>query len=49
MAEKYEAPKVRVLGTVEELTAQDFDKIGSVDDILTPILSLDGEILPDED
>jgi hypothetical protein len=43
----YEAPVIRDLGTVEELTAQTFDKIGSVIDVLTPVLQLDGEILPD--
>lgn len=46
MEEKYEAPQVKLLGTVEELT-QSNDKIGSVDDLLTPIVGLDGEILPD--
>ena len=45
--EKYEAPQVKLLGTVEELTEQSFDKIGSVVDVLTPVLQLDGEILPD--
>jgi hypothetical protein len=47
MAESYAAPSVRDLGSVEDLTAQTFDKIGSVVDVLTPILQLDGEILPD--
>jgi len=46
MDRNYEAPMVKDLGTVEELTAG-FDKIGSVVDVLTPILQLDGEILPD--
>jgi hypothetical protein len=46
MVEGYEAPEVRDLGSVKELTAQ-FDKIGSVDDVLTPVLGLDGEIIPD--
>jgi hypothetical protein len=48
MAERYEAPSVRDLGSVKELTAQDLDKVGSLDDFLTPTIpSLDGEILPD--
>jgi hypothetical protein len=47
MERQYEAPQVKELGTVEELTTQTFDKIGSVVDVLTPILQLDGEILPD--
>ena len=47
MDRHYEAPVVRDLGTVEELTAGSFDKIGSIVDVLTPILQLDGEILPD--
>jgi hypothetical protein len=46
MAENYAAPSVRDLGSVEDLT-QGFDKIGSVVDVLTPVLQLDGEILPD--
>jgi hypothetical protein len=45
--EQYERPEVKLLGTVEELTEQSFDKIGSILDVLTPILGLDGEILPD--
>jgi hypothetical protein len=46
MAKHYETPQVRSLGTVSELTAQlDGQKIGSVDDILTPIVPLlDGDI-----
>ena len=46
MAKHYETPQVRSLGTVSELTAQlDATKIGSVDDIITPIIqSLDGDI-----
>ena len=45
---EYEAPQVKFLGSVNELTEQDLDKIGSVDDIFTPAIPLlDGEILPD--
>lgn len=48
MAESYEAPRVRFLGSVEDLTAQSDDKIGSVDDLITLIVpTLDGEVLPD--
>ena len=46
MDEMYEAPQIKLLGTVEELTESN-DKIGSVVDLLTPIVGLDGEILPD--
>jgi hypothetical protein len=46
MDRNYEAPVVRDFGTVQELT-QSNDKIGSIEDILTPIVGLDGEILPD--
>lgn len=46
MDEKYEAPQVKLLGTVEELT-KSTDKIGSIEDILTPIVGLDGCIAPD--
>jgi hypothetical protein len=43
----YEAPQVKLLGSVNELTEQ-FDKIGSVDDIYTPAIpALDGEIVED--
>jgi hypothetical protein len=46
--EQYETPQVKLLGTVEELTAQDLDKVGSIDDFLTLLLpDLDGVILPD--
>jgi hypothetical protein len=44
----YEAPQVKLLGSVQKLTEGDLDKIGSIDDILTPTVPLlDGEILPD--
>ena len=47
MLDKYEAPKVITLGTIEEMTAQ-FDKIGSVADVFTPAIpDLDGEIKTD--
>ena len=47
MNEMYEAPQVKLLGSVEKLTEQ-FDKIGSVDDAFTPsIPALDGEIIED--
>jgi len=46
MVEGYEAPTVRDLGSVKELTAQ-LDKVGSVDDFLTQLTGLDGEIIPD--
>lgn len=44
---KYESPQVKLLGSVNELT-ESFDKIGSVDDFLTPAVpQLDGEIIQD--
>ena len=45
----YEAPTLRLLGTVSELTKQDhLDKVGSQADFLTPsVPTLDGEIIPD--
>jgi hypothetical protein len=47
MTQPYEAPQVKLLGSVAERTEQ-FDKIGSVDDIFTPIVpNLDGEIIVD--
>jgi hypothetical protein len=47
MKDKYEAPEVRELGSVHELT-QDLDKIGSVADFLTPAIpDLDGDFTPD--
>jgi hypothetical protein len=48
MSEPYKAPQLKQLGSVEELTAQELDKIGSTADFLTLLLpDLDGEILPD--
>ena len=45
--EKYSAPQVRSLGSVEEMT-QAFDKIGSDPDIFTPAVpQLDGDIIED--
>ena len=47
MKDKYEAPQVRELGSVSELTEQ-FDKVGSVADIFTPAIPLlDGEVKED--
>jgi hypothetical protein len=47
MTDKYEAPQVRELGSVSELT-EGLDKIGSVADFLTPAIPLlDGEVQPD--
>ena len=47
----YESPAIRVLGSVEELTRGDFDKIGDAPDIFTPISPpnqiIDGSIVPD--
>jgi hypothetical protein len=44
---EYQAPEIRVLGTVEELT-RSLDKIGAEPDFLTPIIpALDGSIVPD--
>ena len=48
MKEPYKAPQLRSLGSVEELTAQELDKVGSQDDFLTLLLpDLTGEIIPD--
>jgi hypothetical protein len=45
--EKYEAPVVRELGTVEEMT-EAFDKVGSATDIFTgAIPALNGDIVFD--
>jgi hypothetical protein len=44
MKDKYEAPEVRELGSISDLT-ESFDKIGSVADVLTPAIPLlDGDI-----
>jgi hypothetical protein len=49
MTEPYKAPQVNRLGSVEELTAQELDKIGSTADFLTLLLpDLTGVIQPDE-
>lgn len=48
----YSAPVVRSLGSVEEMTRQSFDKIGSATDALTPLAAaiglgvVDGDIQP---
>jgi hypothetical protein len=48
MQTQYEPPKLEVIGSVQELTQQDLDKIGSVADIFTQLIpQLDGEIQPD--
>jgi hypothetical protein len=45
----YSAPVVRSLGSVEEMTRQQFDKIGSAVDAYTALSggALDGTIQPD--
>ena len=44
----YESPKITTLGSLEDLTAQALDKVGSSADFLTPALpSLDGKVQPD--
>lgn len=46
--EAYTAPTVRSLGSVEEMTRQQFDKIGSAADAYTPAIpTLDGTVFPD--
>ena len=43
----YEAPSVRDFGSIKDLTAS-LDKVGSIDDIFTPIVPLlDGDIQDD--
>ena len=44
----YRPPTIETLGSVEELTAQSLDKVGSNADFLTSLLpALDGTIRPD--
>lgn len=44
----YESPKIETLGSVQDLTAQELDKIGSSADFLTLLLpDLTGKIVPD--
>jgi hypothetical protein len=44
----YESPKIETLGSVQDLTAQELDKIGTSADILTELLpDLTGKIVPD--
>ena len=44
----YEAPALRTIGTVYELTQQELDKVGSSADFLTLLLpDLTGKIVPD--
>jgi hypothetical protein len=44
----YESPKITTLGSLEDLTAQVLDKVGSSADFLTPQLpALDGKVQPD--
>lgn len=46
--DEYSAPQVRSLGSVEEMTHQSFDKVGSTPDAFTPAIpALDGEVIPD--
>ncbi len=47
MRKEYEAPELRELGTFGDLTQGANDKIGSSPDALTPVLNLDGSIVPD--
>jgi hypothetical protein len=48
MKDKYEAPEVRELGSISELT-ESFDKIGSAADFLTPTIpQLDGDFETDK-
>lgn len=47
MEDTYEAPELRIIGSVHELT-QALDKVGSSLDFLSPLLpELDGEFQPD--
>jgi hypothetical protein len=44
----YESPKVYTLGTVQQLTSQELDKVGTSADFLTQLLpDLTGKIIPD--
>jgi hypothetical protein len=44
----YESPKVYTLGTVQELTSQELDKVGTSSDFLTLLLpDLTGKIIDD--
>ena len=44
----YESPKIETLGSVQDLTAQELDKIGTSADILTALVpDLTGKIQPD--
>ena len=47
--EEYTTPAVRSLGSVEAMTEQSFDKVGSATDFLTAISGgvLDGDIIFD--
>lgn len=48
MTDSYTSPKVYTLGTVQALTSQELDKIGTSADILTQLLpDLTGDIQPD--
>lgn len=48
MTEPYKAPQVKRLGSVEGLTSQSLDKIGSQADFLTLLLpDLTGDFVPD--
>ena len=43
----YESPEMRILGSVEELTLQQLNKVGSSADVFTPINeNLVGSIIP---
>jgi len=44
----YESPKIETLGSVQDLTAQELDKVGTSADFLTALLpDLTGKIQPD--
>ena len=44
----YESPKIETLGSVQDLTAQELDKVGTSADFLTALLpDLTGTIQPD--
>ena len=48
MTNAYESPKVYTLGTVQELTSQELDKVGTSSDFLTLLLpDLTGDIIKD--
>lgn len=43
--DSYEAPKLRLVGSVQNLTRTDFTKSGDDPDVLTPIIGIIGTIV----